>query len=140
MKNRLMGTAAIALVIGILVVAGPLLAHHGNASFDNSKRVTLKGTVTEWVWANPHCWLKLDAKSDNGEVTHWIVEQTNAPGLVNSGWTKNSLKPGDQITITLIPVKNGRPLGRFDCRDCVVTLANGKTLRYFGTGEQRGQE
>jgi hypothetical protein len=118
------------LVVGLLIASPPLFAHHGNAAFDNTKKLTIKGTVTEWVWANPHCWLKFDVKNDGGEVTHWLAEETNPPGLINSGWSKDSLKPGDQVTVILIPVKNGQPLGRIDR----VILANGKVLRYFGEG------
>lgn len=119
-----------ALVVSLLIAAVPLLAHHGNAAFDSSKKLTLKGTVTEWVWANPHCWLKFDVKDDKGEVIHWLAEETNPPGLINSGWYKDSLKVGDEVTVILIPTKNGRPLGRVDR----VILANGKVLRYFGEG------
>jgi hypothetical protein len=118
------------LVVSLLIAAVPLLAHHGNAAFDSSKKLTLKGTVTEWVWANPHCWLKFDVKDDKGEVIHWLAEETNPPGLINSGWYKDSLKVGDEVTVVLIPTKNGRPLGRVDR----VILANGKVLRYFGEG------
>ena len=65
------------LVVGLAVAASmasiPLYAHHGNAAFDVGKKVTLKGTVTEWVWANPHCWLKFDVKDDKGTVVHWVA-------------------------------------------------------------------
>ena len=122
--------SGLALVVSLLIAAVPLLAHHGNAAFDSSKKLTLKGTVTEWVWANPHCWLKFDVKDDKGEVIHWLAEETNPPGLINSGWYKDSLKVGDEVTVILIPTKNGRPLGRVDR----VILANGKVLRYFGEG------
>ena len=122
--------SGLALAVSLLIAAVPLLAHHGNAAFDSSKKLTLKGTVTEWVWANPHCWLKFDVKDDKGEVIHWLAEETNPPGLINSGWYKDSLKVGDEVTVILIPTKNGRPLGRVDR----VILANGKVLRYFGEG------
>lgn len=118
------------MAVGILIAAVPVFAHHGNTAFDTSKKLTLKGTVTEWVWANPHCWLKLDVKNDKGEITHWLVEETNPPGLINSGWYKDSLKVGDEVTVILIPAKNGQPLGRDDR----IILANGKVLRYFGEG------
>ena len=114
----------------LLIVSVPLSAHHGNAAFDTGKKLTLKGTVTEWVWANPHCWLKFDVKNEKGEVTHWLAEETNPPGLINSGWYKDSLKVGDEVTVILMPTKNGQPLGRIDR----VILANGKVLRYFGEG------
>ena len=118
------------LAMSLLITSLPLFAHHGNAAFDTSKKLTLKGTVTEWVWANPHCWLKFDVKNEKSEVTHWLAEETNPPGLINSGWYKDSLKVGDEVTVILIPTKNGQPLGRVDR----VILANGKVLRYFGEG------
>ena len=122
--------AGFALVVALLVSSVSLFAHHGNAAFDTTKKLTLKGVVTEWVWANPHCWLKFDVKNDKGEVTHWLAEETNPPGLINSGWYKDSLKVGDDVTVILIPTKNGQPMGRVDR----VILANGKVLRYFGEG------
>ena len=109
---------------GSLVASIPLLAHHGNAAFDVGKRVTVKGTVTEWVWANPHCWLKFDAKDDKGNVTHWVAETNNAPDMIERGWSKNTFKPGDEVTVTVEPVKSGNPVGRV----VGVVLANGQAL------------
>ena len=62
------------VVVGLLAVSVPLFAHHGAAVYDTSKKVTVKGTVTQWFWANPHCFLKLDEKTDSGETAHWIIE------------------------------------------------------------------
>jgi hypothetical protein len=112
------------LALVALLFAAPLWAHHGNAAFDNSKRVTLKGTVTEWFWANPHCFLQFDAKDDSGNVTRWVAETSNPPDMINHGWSKNALKVGDQVTVTLIPVKNGKPIGRVTA----VVLPNGQIL------------
>ena len=110
---------------GSLVASIPLLAHHGNAAFDVGKRVTVKGTVTEWVWANPHCWLKFDATDEKGSVVHWIAETSNPADMTNlGGWSKQVFKPGDHVTVTLQPVKNGQPIGRV----MQVVLANGQTL------------
>jgi Family of unknown function (DUF6152) len=114
----------IAWAIAALAVAAPVLAHHGNAAFDSDKRVTLKGTVTEWFWANPHCFLQFDAKDDSGNVVHWVAEGSNPPDMINHGWTKGALKTGDQITVTVIPVKNGKPIGRI----AAVVLPNGQKL------------
>ena len=66
MRNRVFG---IVLAAGLLILSGPLVAHHGSASFDTEKELTLKGTVTEWLWANPHCFLKIDVKDEAGAVT-----------------------------------------------------------------------
>jgi hypothetical protein len=103
---------ALALAASGLIVSVPLSAHHGDAVYDTTaKPMTMKGTVTQWVWANPHCVLQFDV-SDNGQVAHWVAETTAPPSLIQRGWTKQSLKPGDQVTVTVLPVKNGRTVGR----------------------------
>jgi hypothetical protein len=113
--------------VGMLVVSVPLLAHHGAASFDTTKELTLKGPVTEWIWANPHCFLKFDAKDDTNTVRNWAVEVSNPTDMVKRGWARTSFKAGDIVTVTLQPFKDGSPVGRI--RN--VVLPNGQTL---GTG------
>jgi uncharacterized protein DUF6152 len=107
-----------------LIGSIPIFAHHGNAAFDVGKRVTVKGTVNEWVWANPHCWLKFDVKDDKGNVAHWVAETNNAPDMIERGWSKYTFKPGDEVTVTVEPVKSGNPVGRV----VGVVLGNGQTL------------
>ena len=110
MSNRLSKTFAVAVS---LIVSVPLMAHHGNAAFDVGKEVTMKGTVTDWFWANPHCILQFDLKGENGQPgEHWVAEKSNPPSMVDDGWAKTSIKPGDQVTITLQPVKSGKQVGR----------------------------
>jgi len=110
---------------GLLTVSVPLFAHHGAAAYDTTKKITLKATVTEWFWANPHCFLKFDAKDDKGNVVHWAVEASNPADMVNLGWSKESFKPGDVVTVTFEPVKNGQPIGRIE----QVVLASGQVLK-----------
>jgi len=110
MKKRLVTTAA--LVFTLLIASVPIFAHHGNAEFDVGKRVTVKGTVTKWFWANPHCLLSFDAKGDDGSVVHWIAETQPPRSIVPGGFGEYTFKPGDEVTVTLEPVKNGRPVGR----------------------------
>jgi hypothetical protein len=112
------------MAAAVLIVSVPLFAHHGNAAFDTGKKVTMKGIVTEWFWANPHCFLKFDVKDDSGNVAHWVAETNNAPDMIERGWSNKSFKPGDEITVTVEPVKNGRPVGRV----LQVVLPNGETL------------
>jgi len=123
MRKRLITTAAV--LCTFLFVSVSLLAHHGNAEFNTDKTVTVKGAVTEWVWANPHCFLKFDEKTTDGEVRHWVVETSNPPGMINLGWNKYSFKPGDEVTVTMHQVKDiKRPIGRA----VRVVLGNGKVL------------
>ncbi len=124
MRNRFM--ALIGMTAGLLIVSLPLAAHHGSAAFEAGKQVVMKGTVTRWVWANPHCFLNYDVKDDSGSVTPWVVETSNPPDMINRGWSKETFKPGDEVTVTVEPVKSGRPVGRL----LQVVLPNGKTLHY----------
>jgi hypothetical protein len=99
------------VVVGLLTVSVPLFAHHGNASYDATKTLTVKGTVTEYVWANPHVFVKLDAKDDGGNTVHWIIEGQNPVSMMAIGWTKNTFKPGDEVEIDAMQAKNGNPIG-----------------------------
>ena len=97
-------------VMGLLTVSVPLFAHHGNAAYDADKMVTVKGTVTDYVWSNPHVFIKLDGKDDNGNVVHWIVEGQNPVSMTQIGWTNNTFKPGAVVEIDAMPTKNGNPV------------------------------
>lgn len=119
-----------AMAAGLLAVSLPMFAHHGTAVFDAEKTVTMKGSVTEWVWSNPHCLLQFDVKDDAGQVVHWIAETQNPAEMVSLGWAKTSFKPGDDVTVSLMPVKNGRPYGRIR----QVVLPDGKTFITINAG------
>ena len=108
----------------LFVVSFPVFAHHGYASYDTDKKVILKGTVTRWIWANPHCLLQMDVTDDSGHVVHWIAESENPSTLSRIGWTDKSLKVGDQITLSALPVKSGAPVGRI----IEVVLSDGTKL------------
>ena len=126
MRARLLGVVLAAA--GLLVAAAPSFAHHGTASFDTTRDLTLKGTVTDWIWANPHCFLKFDAKDETGTVRNWAVEVSNPTDMTKRGWARMSFKAGDQVTVSLQPVKNGAPIGRLK----TVWLANGSALAAAG--------
>ena len=126
---RMRAISTFALAAGLLSVSMPVLAHHGTAVFDTDKTLTMKGSVTEWDWSNPHCLLQFDVKNESGQVVHWIAETQNPANMVYAGWGKASFKPGDEVTVTLMPTKNGLPYGRIN----LVVLPNGKTLTASGT-------
>jgi hypothetical protein len=112
----------------VLALTAPVAAHHGNASTE-AKTVVMKATVTQWLWSNPHTFLKFDVKDDNGSVTHWTAEWNNPSTLVNFGLTARTFKAGDQVTVTLDGVaKSGAPIGRIK----EVMLADGTVMRYDG--------
>jgi hypothetical protein len=108
MRNRL-GTISLAVMI-LLTVSVPLFAHHGNAAYDATRSVIVKGTVTGYIWANPHVFVKLDGKDDSGNTVHWVVEGQNPVSMTQIGWTKDTFKPGDEVEMDAIPAKNGNPV------------------------------
>jgi hypothetical protein len=118
---------AFLLGFALVVFAVSLVAHHGAASFDPDKELVLQGTVTEWIWANPHCFLKFDAKDETGSVRNWAVEVSNPTDMSKRGWSRTMFKAGDVVSVTVQPVKGGQPVGRIRS----VTLPNGQQ---FGTG------
>ncbi len=104
-RTRLM--TGVPVMIAALLLAIPLLAHHGAAAFDVTKMVTVKGTVTDFQYVNPHVQVYFDAKNDKGEPDSWQGELTAPNKLSRAGWTKRTLKPGDMITVTGNPAANG---------------------------------
>jgi hypothetical protein len=136
MKSRL--SSCLALLGGLLAVCGPLYAHHGSAAYQ-SKAVEMKAaTVTKFSWNNPHAVVAFDVKDDQGNVAHWIAEIGSPTNISVLGWTRNSLHPGDVVTVYLWPAKSGRPVGRMNR----VVLPDGRTLRdsQLGGGEGEGKD
>jgi len=100
------------LATGLLAICGTALAHHGEAgSYDNTVRITVKATVSEIVWVNPHAQLYIDFKNDKGENEHWGIEMLSPGNLVRIGWNKNTFKPGDAVLVSMTPAKGDRPFG-----------------------------
>jgi hypothetical protein len=114
----------ISVLVGLLIVSIPVSAHHGVAAYDMKTTLALKGTVTSFELRNPHSILSFDVKDDKGNVQHWSVETHNPRALVDLGWTKESLKSGDEVTVYLHPAKNGSTVGYL----VKVTFGNGKEL------------
>jgi len=94
-------------VLGLLILAGTGSAHHGTAAYQEDKWITVTGTVTSFSFANPHTLVYLDVKQSDGTVAKWQGEMTSPNHLLRAGWTKNTLEPGDVITISGLPAKKG---------------------------------
>ena len=99
------------LFLGLGSLCGSAFAHHGTAAYDESTTVTLHVAVTKFAWINPHALIQFDVKDDNGSVKHWSVETFSPGKLVHAGWKKDDIKPGDELTISFYPAKNGSPMG-----------------------------
>ena len=113
--NKAVVFAALALLAGV-----PAAAHHSFAMFDQSKIMTLEGTVTEFQWTNPHAFIELDAAGGR----HWSIELNSPNNLKRQGWSRDALKPGDKIKLRMSPLRNGKPGGLF----LDLTRADGKLL------------
>jgi len=122
---KLKSLVHLGLITSFLLAGIPLFAHHGTGvAYDTEKTVNLKGTVTEWIWANPHCGILFDVTDEKGAVEHWGAELGNPHALSMSGLSKDILKPGDKITISGHPAKSGAP--RIELQE--FTTADGRTL------------
>jgi uncharacterized protein DUF6152 len=99
--------AVLVLVLGVT----PALAHHGTAAYDMDKTITLHATATSFDWSNPHCVVEMDVKGAKGETQHWVLELAAPIHMSRVGWTRTSIKPGDQIIAETNPAKNGAPVG-----------------------------
>ena len=87
--------------------------------------VTVKGTVTEYVWSNPHVLVKVDAKDDSGNIARWVLEAWNPVTQASRGWSKSTFKPGDEVSLDISPAKNGQPVGEIRGR----IVINGKEFK-----------
>jgi hypothetical protein len=131
MKNKTM-----VFLSGILLALGavPALAHHSFAAeYDSNKPITLKGAVTKMEWQNPHARFYVDVTDETGKVTNWELELGSPNGLMRRGWTRNSLKPGDTVTVEGYLAKDGSKLA--NARN--VTLGDGRKI-FAGSSDDGG--
>jgi hypothetical protein len=122
-----MRTRSLLLLLAVaLPLAAPARAHHSFAAeFDAKQPVTLTGTVTKVEWTNPHVWFYIDVKDSNGKVTNWGMEMGGPNGLLRAGWTRNSMKPGDVVTVDGFKARSGDPIGN---ATSVVMASTGQKL------------
>jgi hypothetical protein len=114
--------------IGTAAFAAPALAHHSFAMFDPDKTVTLKGTVKEFEWTNPHSWIRIMVMDPNGKATQYALEMGSPARSTFDGWKKDSLKPGDVISVTMHPLKDGSRGGMY----LSAVLPDGKQMGRTG--------
>jgi hypothetical protein len=122
MKSKLVIRSAV--LICFLAVSSPIFAHHGNSAYDMSKTVAQKATVTRFEYSNPHAQVYYDVTDDKGNVEHWVAETTNPAMLNRVGWSRETLKPGDQVTLFVNPNRAGAKVTFLQ----KVQLADGKEL------------
>ena len=114
--------------VGVLFIAGPTFAHHGAAAYDTSQMTSLKGTVVDFEFINPHCQLFINVADESGKVVKWDGEFTNPGTLHRRGWTKEMFKPGDQITMIGNRAKNGATV----LRVMKLEMADGRVITALG--------
>jgi hypothetical protein len=132
LKLKLLTSSVVIAVIATVTL--PIFAHHGSAVYDTSKAVVLKDvTVTKFIWANPHSIAMFDTKDEKGNVVHWAAEAGSPSALSLIGWTKNSIKPGDVITVYVFQSKTGSPVGRLN----KIVLSDGTSLKDSALGDQK---
>lgn len=118
------------LMIGLLPAAFPALAHHGKATYDETKFATIMGTVSSFEFSNPHAEIYVDVKDDKGNLERWMGEGTSPNMLIREGWSRKTLKAGDTITATGHPARSGA----YSMRIEKIVLPNGKELTFEGPG------
>jgi Family of unknown function (DUF6152) len=118
-----------AFIVTLLAACNSMLAHHGNVAYDEQHPTTIAGNVSEFVWSNPHCQIYLDVKNEKGDVVAWSVESQSPGILKRNGWTRDSIKPGDHISVTLVPAKSGAPVGFSGEKTGKVVFDDGHVLK-----------
>ena len=107
----------------ILGATAPAWSHHSHAMFDHSKQVTATGTVSKYVYRNPHVYLYIDIQGDNGETKNYAIEMSNLTNMIKRGIGKATFKPGDTVKVNFHPLSDGRPGGSY----ITIVAADGKT-------------
>lgn len=122
------------LVVALVAVCGPAVAHHGNVAYADKIVEFKQATVTKFLWSNPHSLIDFDYKDDKGVVEHWVVETASPEALKLIGWSKSSVTPGEVITVYMYVAKNGNSAGRLN----KIVFADGTVLHDTQLGGDAG--
>ena len=121
--------------VGLMLAAVPVWAHHAFAAeFDAAKPIKFRGTVTKMEWINPHAWIHIDVKGEDGKVTNWMIEAAAPNALLRRGWTKNSLLAGTEILVEGFQAKDGANRAN----GSIITFTDGKKLFVGSSGDGEG--
>jgi len=122
MSMNIKAIGLVGLAAGLFAV--PALAHHSFAMFDAETTLVLEGTVVEFQWTNPHSWLQVEVTDDVGETVEWSLEMGSPGGLARNGWRPRTVVPGNQVTVSVHPLRDGEPGGQI----LTVTLPDGTVM------------
>ena len=126
MKRRML--TFLSVTLAFLSICGSAVAHHGASAYDRTVTLTLKATITEFVFRNPHIIVSFDAPDDAGRIVHWVAEGGSSSGLARRGWTYKTLKAGDQVTVVGNPAKGMESKEKRVMAMTKVILANGQVV------------
>jgi hypothetical protein len=115
-----------AFVLSLFIA--PSYGHHSITMYDRTIETSISGTVTQWDWTNPHCWLQIMVDDENGTPRLWVLEANSTGQMARGGWTADSVKPGDQVTVIINPIRDGTRAGRLG----TVHFSDGRELHRAG--------
>lgn len=128
MKRHLLSSL---LACSLIAGSNLALAHHSGAMFDATKEKTIEGTVTEFNWVNPHSSFKVEVAGADGKPEIWAIEMNAPQNLMRTGWKRTTIKPGDKVSVTVRPLRDGKPGGSY----MSIKLADGTVLNGQGPGQ-----
>ncbi len=133
MNLKILSIAApLSLIIALF--AFPAFGHHSITMYDRTVETSITGTVTEWEWTNPHCWLHVLVEDENSTARLWTLEANSTGQMARGGWTADSVKAGDQVTVIMNPIRDGARAGRLGS----VRFSDGRVLHRAGGASGTG--